>query len=112
MATEPELSVVATKEQGTLENFETIVYPTICSPNWYDKNGTKFLANAADPFICDEGDGVLSFFIRGIPIPQARSWKGKNGNPFSKNRAAQRELASVIKNLMNFIFGSIPLFFF
>ena len=71
MATELELSVVATKEEGPLGNFETIVYPTVRSLNWYDKNGNKFFANAADPFVCDEGDGVLSFFIRGIPIPQA-----------------------------------------
>jgi len=111
MATEPELSVVATKEQGPLGNFETIVYPTIRSPKWYDKNGTKFFTNAADPFVCDEVDGVLSFFIRGIPIPQGRSWRGKNGNAYSKTRAAQQELASVIKNLMNFNLGSVPLFF-
>jgi Holliday junction resolvase RusA-like endonuclease len=60
-----------------------------------------FLGIKTDPFVFVDENKYLEFQIRGKPVAQARSIKGKNGNYFSKTKCLQDEFADLINNILD-----------
>ena len=94
------LSIVSRRRIDKDFNPEIIIYPTLKTPAMYDRDNYRFWATCNDDFQCNPDDRTLKFWIRGCPLPQKRSFRGRNGNMVSASKSAQNELASLIENLI------------
>ena len=64
------------------------------------KNIPNFLGIKTDPFLFVDENKYLEFQIRGKPVAQARSIRGRNGNYFSRTKHLQDEFADLINNIL------------
>ena len=100
--TNPPLSILSRKVIDADWNPQIIIYPTLKSPAMYDRDKYRFWATCRDDFTCNPESRTLKFWIRGRPLPQKRSYRGRNGNMVSESKSAQNELASLIENLLKY----------